>query len=468
MGNFFGDELFTDLLSVNVVRPFSSHEKPHLPGTSKTTSMVHSMAQFWQTVAAVIELHTDKGVWPARWTPHARYENLNLTAAMAYATSPPSDVRGDRVHMIVLPDCPDLYEYTTFTTLLAAVEFSKELCLHLGRHFTLTAFHPHFKNSPTLMSPERHSPFPTIGLQFPRRGNALIGQDADLPLHGRQWAQTHQPLEQSKTNDNGKILPHPEGPPEDEEIGALADARIRNLDETRNSLEVLFNSAAAAERAKGMTEGSSFPAPTSSEQAAKARSTTAASLDYFPSKNNNNNKEEQTTEVPLSEEEQLARTFRQERQRRRGDLPPEMVRQVVALWMDEQRYADASKRQLNPALEFMDTLDGYTVCSQKVGELVYAEIWQAIQQVYEKGLLVDAQAPSPPDVHQANMSAKKTPEKNKNHFDLSSWMHSLSNEQNASANKNNANEELPQVTSSLFIATKFNKYNAQNEQKATY
>ena len=40
-------------------------------------------------------------------------------------------------------------------------------------------------------------------------------------------------------------------------------------------------------------------------------------------------------------------------------------------------------------------------------------------------------------------------------------MHSLSNEKDTSADKDKKNDELPQVSSSLFIATKFNKYNAQ-------
>lgn len=284
-----------------------------------------------------------------------------------------------------------------------------------------------------------------------------MGQDADLPHHAKT-RQHQQPFEQSKTDDNGKILPHPEGNHEDEEIGALADARIRNLDETRNSLEVLFNSAAATENTAKGTGEDRFPM--SHQQAATARSTTTTTtLDYYASPLSSEQQDQDTSSepVPVSEEEQLARTFRQERQRRRGDLPAAMVRQVVALWMDEQRYADASKRQLNPALEFMDTLQGYSVCTQKVGELVYAEIWQAIRDVYEQGLLADAQLPPPNTIAQ-----QQEPEaKSKAPFDLSNWMHSLSNDKDQKAGDKSNNDELPQVTSSLFIATKFNKYNAQ-------
>lgn len=436
VGNYFGDELYTEMLSVQVARD-NTHPSTCPP------SMVHCLADFWQAVAAIIRLHTDQDVSPPRWTPHALYDNLNLTAATAHATLAEDNVGGDRVHMIVLPDCQDLYEYGTFTTLLAAVEFSKELCLHLGRHFTLTAFHPHFKNSPKFFSPERHAPFPTVGLQL--SSSLGHGKDADLPLGVPRRSA---PVEQSKTTDNGKILPHPEGPAEDDEIGALADARIRNLDETRAHFEVLFNSAAAVEQQDAAAP--SFPAR--SEARRSTLTTTADSKD----------------DGIVSEEEQLAHTFRQERQRRRGNYPPAMVRQLIALWMDEQRYADSSKRQLNPALEFMDTIDGYTVCTQKMGELVYAEIWQAIRQVYETGVQADSAQQGVADNKPVPPPTSAMPEDNNkaNRFDLSKWMHSLSNEKKTKPKRGNdknngGDDELPPVTSTLFIATKFNTYNAQ-------
>ena len=237
VGDFFGDELYTDLLSVRVARS----------SLSTTTSMVHSLADFWQALAQIIHVHTDQETWPPRWLSHPRN-----------GTTP---VGSNWVHMIVLPDNPDLYDYSTFTTLLAAVEFSKELCVHLGRHFTLTAFHPHFKNSPKLFSPERHSPFPTIGLQ-----SLDAWKDADLPLGHKTIVK---PIEQSKKDDNGKILPHPEEEePEDSEIGALADARIRNLDQTRAHFEVLFNSAAATDH-DGRNKGRKLPSSNSEQVTAR-------------------------------------------------------------------------------------------------------------------------------------------------------------------------------------------------------
>jgi len=452
VGNFFGDELYADLLSVSVARG---------PAGERAPSLVHSLAAFWQALADVITLHTDQDVWPPRWTAHARYHNLNLTSAMACAvTGEDAGVRGgDRVHMIVLPDCPALYDYQTFTTLLAAVEFSKEACVHLGRHFSLTAFHPHFKNSPTLFSPERHAPFPVVGLQLQPLWDVL-GKDADLPLGGQRAVK---PVEQSKTNDNGKILPPPDETPEDDEIGAMADARIRNLDDTRAFFEVLFNSAAAttdSEVGSAATSGSTSLSATTS-----SRAVTTALADH-PTKSTSSSSTPNDDEEPnvLPEEEQLAHHFRQERQRRRGNLPPEMVRQVIALWMDEQRYADSSKRQLNPALEFMETIEGYTVCTQKMGELVYAEMWQAIRQVYERGVAADQAPPVVSEEEKNDAPKKEIKANNKNRFDLSQWMYSLSGVEGRGAGKSQQkadDDELPQVTSTIFIATKFNTYNAQ-------
>jgi hypothetical protein len=384
--------------------------------------MVHDLADFWQAVAQIIHVHTDHEVFPPRWVSHPR--NGTMTNGSGK----------DWVHMIVLPDNADLYDYSTYTTLLAAVEFSKELCVHFGRHFSLTAFHPNFKNSPKLFSPERHSPFPVIGLQY-----IDTWKDSDLPLGHKTIVK---PIEQSKKNDNGKILPHPEAEAEDSDMGALADASIKNLDQTRAHFEVLFNSAAAVDH-DNREPGRTLPFSTSEQATVKRIGSTCPSTVSASD-----------LRASMSDEEHLAKTFRQERQRRTGNLPADVVRQMTMQWMDEQRYADSSKRQLNPALEFMDTVDGYTVCTQKMGELVYAEIWQMIRLVYEKGLAADA-AP-------IVIGKEPTEELDKSkRFDLSQWMHSLTNDSEGSK-KQSDTDELPHVKSMLFVATKFNMYNAQN------
>jgi hypothetical protein len=418
VGSFFGDELYRDLTGVSVARPSREQE----------ASLVHSLAAFWKAVATVIDLHTDRAVWPPRWLPAPRAENS--TGTVVYTAKNGTTTAQDRVHMIVWPDAPDLYDYDSFTTLLTSVEFSKDLCVHLGRHFTVTAFHPHFKNSPNLLTPERHSPFPTAGLQMGSSAFLELETPANNNNNNNSPAQAFVVV--PKKPDQGHILPLPDAKHEDEEIAALADARIRNLDQTRAHYEVLFNSAAAPAR-------DSTPSPSS------------ATPVVVPG------------DSGLSAEEQLALTFRQERQRRTGTLPSAKVQEVICQWMDQQRYADSARRHVNPALEFMDAIDGYTVCTEKMGEKVYAEIWQTILDIYEKGQQADAEeATAKAFAPVKGEKEEVTPQARNPHFKTSVWLDSLSTGGEEVLSDEETLDEAPvKVVSSLFIATKFHTYNAQ-------
>jgi hypothetical protein len=84
------------------------------------------------------------------------------------------DERKDGVYLISFPYCKDLYTYDTFSLFHSAVDLGRDLCHHLGSDFALTMFHPKYKNAPSLFSPERHSPFPTAGLDFSAERKQLI------------------------------------------------------------------------------------------------------------------------------------------------------------------------------------------------------------------------------------------------------------------------------------------------------
>jgi len=72
---------------------------------------------------------------------------------------------GDSVYLITFPDCKDLYTYQNLCVLAKAIEMTKnDDCRLLP--FTLGLFHPNYKGSPRMFSPERHSPFPSIGIEF--------------------------------------------------------------------------------------------------------------------------------------------------------------------------------------------------------------------------------------------------------------------------------------------------------------
>jgi hypothetical protein len=71
----------------------------------------------------------------------------------------------DSVYMIVFPKTKALWEYDTMVTMLQAIEICKAL---LPSHVDLIfdCFHPDYKNSPRMLSPQSHSPFPTIGIRM--------------------------------------------------------------------------------------------------------------------------------------------------------------------------------------------------------------------------------------------------------------------------------------------------------------
>lgn len=72
----------------------------------------------------------------------------------------------ESVYMVVFPCCKALYTYDNLKLLNQAVNLGSDLCLYIGSEISLTLFHPDYKNSPKMFSPERHSPFPTSGVQF--------------------------------------------------------------------------------------------------------------------------------------------------------------------------------------------------------------------------------------------------------------------------------------------------------------
>lgn len=83
----------------------------------------------------------------------------------------------DTIHLVAFPRATDLWDYDQMSTLMMACEFAKQQVLlqsSVGKNdemveLTLDLFHPKYKNSPKLWSPDKHSPFPTAGIQVKRR-----------------------------------------------------------------------------------------------------------------------------------------------------------------------------------------------------------------------------------------------------------------------------------------------------------
>jgi len=145
-----------------------------------------------------------------------------------------------QVQFVVFPNCQEPYDYKNMFTFLMAVEFSNDLCLHLGNRFTITLFHPNFKNSYNLSSPERHSPFPAAGLE--------IKHSFAIPTSLRPPRQSVTPKRQRGNGMYRQKWGSYDGDDEDddEKENHLVESRIRDLDERRDIIEVLFNAPAVA------------------------------------------------------------------------------------------------------------------------------------------------------------------------------------------------------------------------------
>jgi hypothetical protein len=108
IGHYWGDEIYSAMVGSTVCR---------------ATNKVQAMAMLWDAIVAVIDEHSDE------------YNPLRWTAADA----------GEKVHFVAFPTCKELYDYNTMFILVAAVEFSKELCLHVGTRLNVSLFHPKYK-----------------------------------------------------------------------------------------------------------------------------------------------------------------------------------------------------------------------------------------------------------------------------------------------------------------------------------
>jgi len=73
----------------------------------------------------------------------------------------------DSVYMIAFPKATDLWDYDTMVLVLQAIQVSKSL-LPPEFDVKIDLFHPDYKHSPKMWSPETHAPFPTVGIQVVR------------------------------------------------------------------------------------------------------------------------------------------------------------------------------------------------------------------------------------------------------------------------------------------------------------
>lgn len=417
VGKFFGDELYQEILGTNVC---------------DATHVIAALAQFWEAVASMINQHTDQ-YSPLRWTAQSTSSKRENNPAHV----------NHQVQFVVFPNCHELYDYKTMFTFLAALEFSKDLCLHLGNRFTLTLFHPNFKNSCNLCSPERHSPFPVAGLE--------IKHSLTIPTSLRPPRQSVTPKRQRGNGVYRQKWGSYDGDDEDddEKENHLVESRIRDLDERRDILEVLFNSpAVTGSGTDGVVPIAEYYPKIDSENAPLLQSPLSQSAE-----------DEETDTLSLS--------FWKERQLRRRLFPRNQVIEMCQTWMKKSRFVDARGKEENLALQYTDALlesdTFWTISTHKIGELIYADLWKAICKLHEAGIQADEEAKQAKEA--VTQAAEEAPSRSNVLFNQFDWMRSLGRSFQVPPVDRQSDFSPKQpivVKSSAFVATKFCAFNAQS------
>lgn len=97
-----------------------------------------------------------------------------LEDAMSSPTSP-SAQSSESVKLIVFPKSETLWDYDAIVTMLEAIQIAKPL-LPSQFDLRLDLFHPDYKHSPRMWSPQWHSPFPTVGLVIKPKNEPSIDE----------------------------------------------------------------------------------------------------------------------------------------------------------------------------------------------------------------------------------------------------------------------------------------------------
>jgi hypothetical protein len=352
-----GDELYGRLLGTSVC---------------PATDLVTAVSQLWNEIAAILRAHTDE-LSPTKWT---------TTSAAREGSSVGGGREAEEVHFVVFPACPDLYDYKTMVTFVTAIEFAKEHCLHVGKRLTVGIFHPNYRHSPKLLSPERHSPFPTVALQLEdasstrhrqMRSSSSAAASSIPQGHDskpKRQRGNHVVVRRSGSQDNDE-----DDDDDDPHIAQLAYGKIHDLDAQRSVFEVLFNSAAVP-GSDGHPVGRIGKADVIDESDLMAES---------------NGVNDDSNDGEKGRDHELAKTFRIERQVRSRRLEDRTVKEVCRNWMSQNRFVDRARRKENRALRYADTIGEtrWTISTEKIAEMEYAKIWTVISELWTIGQRAD-------------------------------------------------------------------------------
>jgi hypothetical protein len=359
VGRAMGDELYGRLLGTSV---------------ADARDVVTALAQLWTEISNLITTNADDYLSPTKGMASSS------TAAGAVVGGPLLEGgvsrEAERVHFVVFPACHELYDYKTMVAFVTAVEFAKEHCLHVGKKITVGIFHPNYKHSPKLMSPERHSPFPTVALQL---------EDVHSGTRLRAMASIPKGHDSKPKRQRGNLVVvrrsaadgDEDDDDDDERLAQIAYGKIHDLDGQRNVFEVLFNSAAVP----------------GSDGHPVGRINKVDVVDEAALLQENGEPSDSPDDAACDgKDHALAHKFRMERQLRRRTLTEASVKDICRNWMRQNRFVDPrTRRNENRALRYMDTIDDsrWTISSEKIAEMEYAKIWTVISNLWEVGQTAD-------------------------------------------------------------------------------
>jgi hypothetical protein len=119
---------------------------------SSSNSTLQSLSFLWDGIADAIE------------------QKISESSSSTLSSSDESSV-----NLMVFPESKHLWDYDIMVTMLEAIQISKPL-LPSQFDLHLDLFHPDYKHSPRMWSPEFHSPFPTVGISINTKNNQPIDE----------------------------------------------------------------------------------------------------------------------------------------------------------------------------------------------------------------------------------------------------------------------------------------------------
>ncbi|KAL3921425.1 MAG: hypothetical protein SGILL_002756 [Bacillariaceae sp.] len=111
---------------------------------SNCDTVLESLAFCWSVIADVLQEQQDKD------------QQGDKSSAASDSSS---------AHLVVFSKSLPLWNYEVMVDMLLAIQISKPF-LPAEYNLLLDLFHPDYKHSPRIWSPERHAPFPTLGISL--------------------------------------------------------------------------------------------------------------------------------------------------------------------------------------------------------------------------------------------------------------------------------------------------------------